>query len=221
LPEQIFKSKIISMKRNLEKGDVFEMTGGSGGKRVHHSPVLGPLGFMISMGVPAVIAIIGIIVLGWDAISWGGAIAWGIVATIAFALFSMMGKKMGMTRMDLLDLLGSMFVEPGTSKSKMLGGLMHMMNGALLAIAWAYGVALLNLPANWLTGLGWGVILWMLALLMMTTMGSVHPAIKRGEQEDPGTAAMNFGKMTPMGSLMGHLVYGLVLGLLYQNWPLG
>lgn len=189
--------------------------------QVHHSPVLGPLGFMMSMGVPAVIAIIGIIALGWDAISWLGAIVWGMVATIAFALFSMMGKKMGMTRMDLLDLLGSVFVKPGTSASKGIGMAMHLMNGALLGIAWAYGVALLNLPANWLTAMGWGVILWLLALLMMTTMGSVHPAIKSGEQEDPGPAATNFGKKTPVGSLMGHLVYGLALGLLYQNWPLG
>jgi hypothetical protein len=187
----------------------------------HHSPVLGPLGFMISMGVPAVFAIIGVMALGWGAISWWGAIVWGMVATIAFALFSMMGKKMGMTRMDLLDLLGSMFVEPGTGTSKRLGLIMHLMNGALLAIAWAYGAALLNLPANWVTAMGWGVVLWLLALMMMTTMGSVHPAIKHGTQEDPGPAATNFGKKTPMGSLMGHLVYGLVLGLLYQNWPLG
>lgn len=187
----------------------------------HHSPVLGPLGFMVSMGVPAVIAIIGVIVLGWDAISWWGAIVWGMVATIAFTLFSMMGKKMGMSRMDLLDLLGSMFMEPGTGASRGVGMVMHLMNGALLAIAWAYGVSLLNLPANWLTAMGWGVVLWLLALMMMTTMGSVHPAVKKGKQEDPGSAATNFGKKTPMASLMGHLVYGLVLGLLYQNWPLG
>lgn len=209
------------MRENLEKEVQHQNTIGSQESRTQHSPVWGPMGFMISMLIPAAIAIIGIVVLGWDAISWLGAIIWGIVATMAFTLFSMMGKAMGMTRMDLLDLLGSMVTTPGTSTSRMTGAVMHHMNGALLAIAWAYGVALLNLPANWLTAMEWGVILWLLALLMMTTVGSVHPAIKRGEQEDPGPAATNFGKMTPLGSLMGHLVYGLVLGLLYQNWPLG
>jgi hypothetical protein len=40
-------------------------------------------------------------------------------------------------------------------------------------------------------------------------------------QADPRPAATNFGAMTPVGSLMGHLVYGLVLGLGYNRWPLG
>lgn len=126
-----------------------------------------------------------------------------------------------MTRMDLLDLLGSMFAEPGTSASRATGALIHHMNGALLAVAWAYGVAMIGWSANWISVLWWGVVLWILALLMMTTIGAVHPAIRRGEQDDPGTAATNFGKMTPMGSLIAHLIYGIVLGLLYQTWPLG
>jgi hypothetical protein len=51
--------------------------------------------------------------------------------------------------------------------------------------------------------------------------GAVHPAIRRRDQDDPGTAATNFGAMSPVGSLMGHLVWGAVLGLAYAAWPLG
>lgn len=58
-------------------------------------------------------------------------------------------------------------------------------------------------------------------LLLVTSVSGVHRAMRRGEEADPGTAATNFGRMTPIGSLMGHLVYGLVLGVLYQLWPLG
>lgn len=65
------------------------------------------------------------------------------------------------------------------------------------------GVALAGLPANWATGLLWGAILTVLALWMMSTIGAVHPAIRRGEQTEPGPAATNFGSMTPLGSLMG------------------
>lgn len=90
----------------------------------------------------------------------------------------------------------------------------------MLAIAWAYGAALFDLPANWATGLGWGVVLTVLALLTMSTIGAVHPAMRHGQQDDPGPAATHFGTMTPLGSLMRHLVYGAVLGLTYQAWPL-
>lgn len=198
------------------------MTATTGTERTvtRHSLPAAAANLMLSMGIPALIAIAGIALLGWGAISWAGALVWGVVATVAFTLFMMMGKAMGMTEMDLLDLLGSMFVEPHTSASRVLGALIHHMNGALLGVAWAYGAALVGWPANWASGIAWGVLLWVLALLMLTSIGAVHPAIRRGQVREPGGAATNFGKMTPVGSLLGHVVYGLVLGWLYQTWPL-
>lgn len=186
-----------------------------------HSSVVAPLGLMVSMGVPVAVIVGGVAVEGWGSISWAGAVVWGVVATVVFTGVSMMGKAMGMTDMDLLDLLGSAVAEPGTSRARAIGAVLHHANGAVLAIAGAYGAALLDVDLDWLSGLGWGTVLWVLALLMMSTIGSVHPAIRRGAQDDPGPAATNFGKMTPVGSLLGHLVWGVVLGLLYNAWPLG
>lgn len=185
-----------------------------------HEPTSAAMGLMLSMGLPMLIGIWGVVQFGWSAISWPGAIVWGIVASLCFTLFSLMGKAMGMSRMDLLDLLGSMFVTPHSSASRALGFVIHHMNGALLAVGWAYGALLVGMKQDWFSALIWGIILWVLALIMLTSMGPFHPAIRRGEEEDPGMAATNFGKMTPVGSLIGHFVYGLVLGLLYQNWPL-
>lgn len=186
-----------------------------------HSVPLSSLGFMISMVVPVAVIAAGVLLEGWGAISWAGALVWCAVATVVFTAFSMMGKAMGMTRMDLLDLLGSVAAEPHSDRSRATGAAIHLMNGAVLAVAWGYGARLLGAELNWVSGLWWGVVLWALALLMMSTIGAVHPAIRRGEQDDPGPAAMNFGPMTPVGSLMGHLVWGAVLGLLYVTWPLG
>lgn len=175
---------------------------------------------MLSMLPPVALIAIGVTTEGLGAISWAGTIVWGIVATIVFTLFSLMGKAMGMSRMDLLDLLGSALVAPGTGAAKILGAAIHHMNGAILAVAWAYGAVLLGVKADWISAALWAVVLWVLALLMMTTIGSVHPAIRDGRQDDPGAAATNFGKMTPVGSLMGHLIYGIALGLAYSAWPL-
>lgn len=86
--------------------------------RTQHSTGSSAMGIMLSMGLPIIVAIWGIAQLGWGAISWFGAIVWGVVATAAFTLFSIMGKSMGMTKMDLLDLLGSVFAPPHSSKAK-------------------------------------------------------------------------------------------------------
>jgi len=48
---------------------------------------------------------------------------------------------------------------------------------------------------------------------MMLTMG--HPLVKDGTIANPGTAMMGFGRMTPMGMVVAHVVYGLVLGAIY------
>lgn len=186
-----------------------------------HSMVLAPIGLMISMAVPVVVIVAGVAVEGWGAISWAGAIVWGIVATAVFTVFSMIGKAVGMTRMDLLDLLGSAVAPPHTTQAKAVGAAMHHMNGAILGVSWAYAARLAGLDLRWPSALAWGAVLWVLAMLMMSALGAVHPAIRRGEQADPGVAATNFGVMTPVGSLMGHLVWALVLGLLYAAWPLG
>lgn len=193
---------------------------GTAQRRASHSRLLAPLGLMISMAVPVGVIVVGVVAEGWGAISWLSAIVWGVVATVVFTLFSMMGKAIGMTRMDLLDLLGSVAAAPGSAASRGIGAAVHHMNGAILAVAWAFAAVLAGVSLDWASGMAWGAVLWVLALLMMSTIGAVHPAIRRGEQDDPGTAATNFGVLTPVGSLMGHLVWGAVLGLLYAAWPL-
>jgi hypothetical protein len=158
-----------------------------------HSP-LAPLGFVLSMAVPAALAIVGVIVLGFDEIHWAGAIVWGVVATIAFSAFGLMGTAMGMTRMDIFNLLGSYVAPANTGRTRAIGVLMHHTNGALLAIAWAYAVALGDLAANVWTALLWGAILTALTWLMMSTIGAVHPAIRRGQLEDPGFLMLDLGR---------------------------
>ncbi len=68
---------------------------------------------------------------------------------------------------------------------------------------WLYG-AIIGL----LHGLGVGAV-------MMPMMGATHPAIKAGKLEAPGFFGVNAGKMTPMGIVVGHIIFGAVLGGVY------
>ena len=48
---------------------------------------------------------------------------------------------------------------------------------------------------------------------MMFTMG--HPLVKSGEIPAPGPFMTGSGRMTPLGMVMAHAVFGLVTGVLY------
>ena len=51
------------------------------------------------------------------------------------------------------------------------------------------------------------------AMPVMLTMG--HPLVKSGEIPAPGPFMTGFGRMTPLGMVMAHAVFGLVTGVLY------
>jgi hypothetical protein len=70
---------------------------------------------MVSMGVPVALIVAGIAVDGWGAISWTGAVVWGVVATVVLPSSARWARPVGMTDMDLLDLLGSAVAEPHTA----------------------------------------------------------------------------------------------------------
>jgi hypothetical protein len=150
----------------------------------------------------------------------GGAIAAGIVGSLAMLMVIYGGRAMGMTSMDLLKTLGTM-VSPKADGQKVYGiGLMvHLMMGAALGLAHA-GVLHAIGPSSDGGALGWGIVIGLVhgaivtvVMPMMLTMG--HPLVKSGEMPTPGQLMTGFGKMTPMGMLMAHAVFGLVTGYLY------
>ncbi len=74
--------------------------------------------------------------------------------------------------------------------------------------------------ASWLvglvTGLIHGVVVGALAMPMMAT---VHPRMRGSGDgfrlDAPGFMGINYGKGTPMGLLAGHVIYGVVVALVY------
>ena len=45
-----------------------------------------------------------------------------------------------------------------------------------------------------------------------------HPLMRSGEMQVPGPFVKNYPAMTAMGFLMLHLLYGVVVGGLYEVW---
>ncbi|MFC1997981.1 hypothetical protein ACFLXI_10335, partial [Chloroflexota bacterium] len=124
-----------------------------------------------------------------------------------------MAPKMGMPNMDIVGMLGSMFNAQG---NRSLGMILHFMMGIVFAIVyavlWSAGIG----AVSWLWGIVFGAAHWILSGLMMGGMSMMHAGVKAGKVEAPGMFMMNNGGMMAfMGGLVGHVVFGLVVALVY------
>lgn len=137
----------------------------------------------------------------------------GIVATLVFTMILKMAPKMGMPNMDIVDLLGSMF---SPKSNQMLGWMMHLMMGMVFAVIyaflWSTGIG----AATWISGLIFGAIHWLIVGVMMAMIPMMHAGIKSGAVKAPGMwMTNNGGAMTFMGGLVGHMIFGVVVALVY------
>jgi uncharacterized membrane protein YagU involved in acid resistance len=131
--------------------------------------------------------------------SLGRAVLGGFVGTVALtAMMYLVAPMMGL-HMDIAAMLGSMLGGSWTA-----GMMMHFINGSLIFPA-IYAYALYNyLPGSpALKGTAWGVVLWLVAqLLVMPMMGAGVFSSAVG------------GMMAAAGSLVGHILYGSLLGVM-------
>jgi uncharacterized membrane protein YagU involved in acid resistance len=133
-----------------------------------------------------------------------GAIIAGLAGTAVMTMLMYIAPLMGMPKMDMLGMLGSM-ITANKGSVRWIGLIIHFMMGAVFAIIyallWSLGIG----SATWLWGLVFGAIHGVVAIVMIPMMMRMHP-------RPPEMAG---GPLTMVGQLMGHLVYGLVVALVY------
>lgn len=142
-----------------------------------------------------------------------GAIVAGIIGTIVMTMVMVMAPKMGMPKMDIVGLLGSMF---SAQSNRMMGMGMHAMMGIVFAIIYAllWNADIGTVSLLW--GAIFGVIHWLISGLMMGGMSMMHAGVKAGTVNAPGVyMTNNGGLMAFMGGLIGHVIFGLVVALVY------
>lgn len=125
------------------------------------------------------------------------AMAGGFVGTLMLtAMIRLVAPMMGV-KMDIVAKLGEM------TRTGMAGGIvMHFMNGVVIfPLLYVYLLYRWLPGAPWQKGLLWGLILWLgVELVMMPMMGSGMFSTEGG------------GVKAVMAALLGHLVYGSLLG---------
>jgi hypothetical protein len=129
----------------------------------------------------------------------GRALLAGIVGTAAMTMLMLVAPLMGMPRMSIGDMLGG-FLHIGSAA----GWAMHGVIGLVLAVIYSAWFAA-RLPGGpVLRGAIYGFGVFLVAQLMVTPM--------------MGGGVFSGGQMAIIvGSLMGHLVYGALVGALYGS----
>ncbi len=120
-----------------------------------------------------------------------------------------MAPLMGAPKMDLPAVLGGMF----GINSLAFGWIMHFVIGIVLALIYAYWLVDRLAGAPWLRGLTFSILPW---LVMMVVIAPLLPALNpMMAKMPPGFFLANIGIMAAIGSLIGHLIWGAVLGAVY------
>jgi len=120
----------------------------------------------------------------------------GIIGTAAMTMLMFLGPKMGMPPMNVGAMLGSVM-----GGHVVLGWVAHFMIGTVLALGYA------AFFSGWLPGPAaargavFSLLPWIMAQLVVMPM--------------MGMGLFSGSVLAAGGSLMGHLLYGAVLGLVY------
>lgn len=155
--------------------------------------------------------------------NWSSWLLWGFVATLALSGLSSVSQGLGLTRMNLPYMLGTIFTED-RDKAKWYGFLLHALNGWLFSLLYAFAFESWG-RANWWLGALVGIVHALFVLLVgMPLLPGLHPRMASEQHgpsahrqlEPPGFLALNYGVRTPLAILLSHAVFGTILGAFYR-----
>ena len=147
---------------------------------------------------------------------------WGFAATIVLTALTIAAQSHGLTRIDIPFILGTMFTAD-RDRAKFIGLVVHLINGWIFALV--YGFFFENTHrATWWFGALIGVMQGVIVVVaLLPLLPGVHPRMVsdfRGPEptrllEPPGFLATNYGRMTPVVTILAHAIYGAIIGAFY------
>ena len=155
--------------------------------------------------------------------SWASWALWGFVGTIVFTTLSSTSQGIGLTRMNIPYMLGTMFT-PDRDRAKLVGFGVHLANGWIFSLLYVATFQALHRATWWLGG-AIGLVHAMFVLTVgMRLLPGLHPRMASEQHgptvarqlEPPGFLALNYGVRTPIAVVVAHVVFGIILGIFYR-----
>lgn len=155
--------------------------------------------------------------------NWPSITLWGFIATLTLTTLMAASLGIGLTRMNLPYMLGTMFT-PNRDRAKLAGFFIHLVNGWLFALLYAAMFQSMHAASVWR-----GAVLGAAHAFVVLTIGAyllpgLHPRMAsehagptaRRQLEPPGFLAHHYGFQTPLVALVAHVAFGMILGGFYQ-----
>jgi hypothetical protein len=153
-------------------------------------------------------------------VSVWGALAGGFVGTLVLTTSLRAANELGLTRVDLPFLLGTA-VSGDRARAKAFGYLLHLVAGEVFALV--YFAIFTGIDASgWLLGALLGLLHGLVSAtaLVNILLPAVHPrmgsAFSAADSspllEPPGFLLRNYGRGTPIATLLAHIAYGAIVG---------
>lgn len=149
-----------------------------------------------------------------------GAIAGGFAGTLVLTTALRAANELKLTRIDLPFLLGTALTT-NRARAKTVGYLLHFVFGQLFALLY-YAIFLAINHNGWLLGALFGAAHGIFAstALVNTLLPLLHPrmgtpltgAASTPLLEPPGFLMLNYGRQTPLATILAHVAYGTIVG---------
>lgn len=147
---------------------------------------------------------------------------WGFVATAGMTVILYGSQGLGLSRLSLPFLFGT-FVTGNRHRANLWGFVLYLLGGWLFAIVYFLLFNSVGRAGAWL-GLLVGVVHGIFLLtVFLPLLPHIHPRMAtvydgptlKQRLQPPGFFGLNYGRRTPLITLLGQAVYGLLLGIFY------
>jgi hypothetical protein len=152
------------------------------------------------------------------------AIAGGVIGTLAMVTIIKAASELGMSRMDLPLLLGTI-VTANRRKARAFGYVFHFLIGIVFAEAYGGFFEIIG-RSSWQLGALLGALhaIFTATVLVSVLLPVVHPRMATPDTaaneitliEPPGFLMLNYGRSTFVVTLVAHVAYGALVGLIVR-----
>jgi hypothetical protein len=141
----------------------------------------------------------------------------GFVATLAMEIFLRITDSLFQHNVNFAWLNGtSLGLDPQSGFTLIPGYLIFFFGGILFAYLYHRFVPRKNVA----TGIVFAVLFAMTVvagLIVMPITGATHPLVQAGVIPNPGWFGLGFGMKAGLFNFLGHVVYGIVLGIMSKD----